>query len=128
MEELFLKASKKKLRFETRQGNATVEDLWDYNLESLNGIAQKVNKTLKDSAEESFIAAKPKGNAELELKLEVLKYIISVKLAEADEKKVRAEKQAQAATLKSILEVKKLEQVQALSVEELEKRLAEVLS
>lgn len=126
MEEIFLKASKKKLRFETRQGNATVEDLWDFNLDSLNTIAQAVNKKLKDSAEESFISTKPKGNAELELKLEILKYIISVKLAEADEKKQRAEKQAQAATLRNILEVKKLEQVQALSVEELEKRLAEL--
>ncbi len=128
MENLFLTASRKKTRFETGKGYASVEDLWDFNLESLNTIAIAVNKKLKEEKDESFIKTRSKSNTELELKLEILKYIIGVKLEEADEKKVKAEKLAQAATLRDLIATKKLEATASLSIEDLEKKLAEALS
>lgn len=124
MEELFIKASRSKLRFETAKGNIGVEHLWDLGLVDLNSIAIAVNKKLKESADESFIAAKSTGDATLELRLEVLKYVIRTKQAEAEARAQLVEKQQEVKFLKDLLEKKKINQLEGLTIEEIEARLA----
>ena len=70
---LFEKANKLKVRFETNKGNVTTEDLWDMPLVSTTGfsldaIAISLNRKLKETEEESFVAKRSKSNTLLELK------------------------------------------------------------
>ena len=107
----FEKASRLKLRFSTNKGELSVEDLWDLSLESLDTIAKAVNKKLKDESEESFIGKKSSNNAVLELKMDILKEVIEVKLKEKEAKASRVIKSAKLAQLKELANNKANEQL-----------------
>lgn len=124
--ELFEQASRIKLTFVTTKGILSTENLWDLSLESLDTIAKAVNRELKASEEESFVKTRTKANTELQLKLDILKRIIQVKLEEVDAKKQRLEKANQLSLLKSLQADKKLQELQSLSAEEITKRIAEL--
>ena len=122
-ETMFESASRLKLRFDSQVGQLSVEDLWDLPLTSafkanLDAIAVELNRQLKGT-EESFVST-GKKNAVLELKFEVVKHIIGVRVAENQAKideRNRAERKAQIAEL---IEQKKGEGLKAMSIEELE--------
>lgn len=76
---LFEKATKGHFRFQYN-GTITAEDLWDLDLDALNIIGTAIIKELKAASEESLIAVKSKGNKVLELKLDIIKRVIEVKL------------------------------------------------
>lgn len=120
---LFEKAAKQKLRFNSNKGQLTVEDLFDLNLNSLDNIAKAVNKQLKDEAEESFIKQKSNSSTELELKLDILKHIIDYKIGLDEANKKRAETNAKKQQIEEILVRKKSQQLEQLSVEELQAML-----
>lgn len=122
----FQKASRLKLRFSTNKGELSVEDLWDLSLESLDVIAKAVNKKLKDESEESFIGKKSTNNAVLELKMEILKEIIAIKLKEKEAKALRAVKSAKLAQLKELANSKTNEQLSGMSLEEINKLILEL--
>lgn len=126
MSGLFELASRFKLRFNSNKGQLTVEDLWDLSLTSINNIAMVVNKELKDASQESFIVTKSKDTHLLELRLEILKYIIKTKQEESEEAKTKS---VQAAHKQMLLELKANKQMQALqslSLEDIDKQLAEL--
>lgn len=123
----FIDATRRKLRFNTTKGQLSVEELWDLSLQSLDSIARAVNKQLKASEEESFIPTVSKRkDAESELALDILKYIIGVKVEERDAEKARVEKREKAARLKELLAQKRDAELTEKSAEELEKMLREL--
>lgn len=124
--ELFEKATREKVRWETSKGLLSAEDLWDLSLPSLDTIAKAVNKKLKEESEESFISAKSSANETLELKLEVLKHIIGMKLAEKEATKSRMERLAKIRQLKELAVSKANEQLASKSLEEIQKMIAEL--
>jgi len=124
--ELFEKATKEKDRWETSKGMLSAEDLWDLSLPSLDTIAKAVNKKLKEESEESFISAKTSSNETLERKLNVLKHIIGVKLAEKEAAKSRMERLAKIHQLKELAVSKANEQLASKSLEEIQKMIAEL--
>jgi len=71
--------------------------LWDLSLRDLDRLAQSINAELKETKQESFIpdsATEKRGSTTLNLKLDLVKYIIEVRYAErelADLKKELAE-------------------------------------
>lgn len=87
---MFEKATHQKLRFESAKGMLSVEDLWDLPLESssgkpnLNDVARAVHRDLKAEDQISFVSAQPKTDEIAQLKMDIVKHIIQVKLAEAD--------------------------------------------
>ena len=121
---IFEQASRDKVRFDSGKGSLTTEDLWDLSLNSLDTLAKGVNKQLKAESEESFINPKSTSNKSLELKLEILKHVIAVRMAERDAAKDKAEKAQKIATLKELLKDKQLEQMKGMSTEDIEKQLA----
>ena len=123
MNEFFEKASRLKLRFKTSVGSIATEDLWDVTLESLNTLAKSLNKELKDAQEESFIGTRSKANTILELKFEIVKYVIKVKLEEAETRKNAADKKAAKEKIMELINRKKDEALSSKSIEELEKEL-----
>lgn len=120
---LFEKAAKQKLRFNSNKGQLTVEDLFDLSLTSLDNIAKAVNRKLKDEAEESFIQKKSTSSTELELQLDILKYIIEYKTGIEEANKKRAETVARKQQIEEILMRKKSQQLEDLSVDELQAML-----
>lgn len=123
---IFEKASKKKLRFKTTKGFLTTEDLWDLSLQSLDSIAKSVNKQLKVEEEESFISEKSKTNVDLNLKLDILKHVIDVKMKQKDRAAKRAETKAQLQNLKELSASKANEELAGKSKAEIDKMIADL--
>ncbi len=132
MENLFLQATREKFRFESTKGDLSVEQLWDLPLTSRTGfdldtVAKAVNANLKASNEESFVnVSNNPAVSRLQAQLEVVKAIIEVKLAQAEATKKRAEKAAERQRLMEVLHSKKDQELQGLSVEEIERRLSQL--
>lgn len=129
---IFEQATRQKFRFESIKGELTVEQLWDMPLTSKNGfdldtVAKEVNRGLKACSEESFVNTNHNPAVDrLEAKLEVVKHVIAVKLAEADERAKAADRKAEKERLLEILHQKKDQDLLGLSREELEKRIADL--
>lgn len=125
---IFEQASRLKLRFDSTKGQLATEDLWGLPLvsdrsESLNSIAKRVNKELKAEGEEDFVGTKTAKSATLNLKLDIVKHIISVRLAENEAKHAKAATETKKALLEEILAKKKNEALEGKSIEELEAEL-----
>lgn len=126
---IFANATRQKIRFQSVRGELSVEQLWDLPLSSKTGfdldtIAKAVNKELKTVSEDSFVAVKVNAQeTELTLALDVLKHIIQVKLAEDAEAKQRVANAAERQRLIGILEKKQDQALEALTPEEIQKRL-----
>ena len=132
MDNLFLQATREKFRFESPKGDLSVEQLWDLPLTSRTGfdldtVAKAVNANLKSSNEESFVnVSNNPAVSRLQAQLEVVKAIIEIKLAQAEAAKKRVEKAAERQRLMEVLHSKKDQELQGLSVEEIERRLSQL--
>lgn len=128
----FEKASRHALRFTTPKGAVTTEDLWDLPLTaanggaSLNNIALTINRQLKETETESFVDPAPKTDAVLQLKLDIVKHVISVRQAENEAAKSAKAIKEQKQKLLEILDRKKNAELEGKSVEELEALLETV--
>ena len=128
--DIFKQATKLKLRFSSVRGDLTVEDLWDLPLTSksnlsLDGVGKPIQKALRESDEDSLVAVPTTSKNELNsLRLAIIKEIISVKQEENLIKQNQAAIESQKALLKQALASKKVDEINSLSVEEIEKRLA----
>lgn len=120
---LFEQATRLQLRFESARGALSVEDIWRLPLSELDTLAIAANKRFKESQEESFIAKPSDANKLLELKLNVLKHIISVKLDEQEQAKARAEKNARRDQIQQALAERRNEDLKSKSAEELQAML-----
>ena len=120
---LFVTATRKKFRFETTKGALNSEDLWDLSLESLDLIAVNLDKKVENGGKKSFIGKRDTSASENETKLEIVKFVIQTKLDEADARKTRAEKANQKDFLASLLEKKRMAQLENLSVEDIQKQI-----
>lgn len=122
--ELFATATRNKVRFVSVKGLLSTEDLWTLTLEQLNTIAIELNKE-RNETEVSFINS-TKTNELLQLKFDVVKFIIDVKLAEKEEKKLKAEKLVKKNQLLELINNKENEKLQSLSLDELKKQLEQL--
>lgn len=128
MSNVFLQASKQKLRLSTTSGLLAVDDLWDLSLKKLDQIAVETDSRLKKSTT-SFLENPSRPSAEAlddALRLEVLKVVIEVKQTENKTAREAAAKASQVAFLKDLLNQKELKNLQELSVEDIQKQLAEL--
>ena len=128
---MFEKASRLKLRFESVVGMLTAEDLWDLPLTSkksasLDGVAKKVSTLLKASEEESFVVKTSKPNEVLQLKLDVVKQVIAVRLEESEAKAKAEERRSKKQKILGLIAKKQDEELGDRSVEDLKKMLDEI--
>ena len=123
--ELFINATRNNYQFPFR-GMINVIDLWDLSLTNLDSVFKTLNAEAKKSEEESLLNTKSKEDEEISNKIEIVKYIVSVKL---DEKKKREEAKKNTEMRQRLLEIKAKRQDAALenmSDEDLDKALAEL--
>jgi hypothetical protein len=127
---IFEYGTRGKLRFSSVKGDLSIEQLWDVPLRSrdefnLNAVAQTANKALKAATEESFVeTARTALHGRLEATLEIVKYVIGIRLAEEEAAKKRAENKAEREKLLAILAEKQAGELSELSKKELQKRIA----
>ena len=129
----YLKASRLKLRFNTRIGSLSVEDLWDLPLTttvatkvSLDAIAMDTFARLDTPVVTSFVSSGPKVTPEREadeLRLEILKDIISIKQEENATKAAAVDKAQQKRKLLDLLAKRQEERLGNLSEEDILKQL-----
>lgn len=125
--ENFVAASRQKLRFVSPKGLLATEDLWELPLTSQTGranlddIAKGLFSELKESEQVSFVddAKKSATSVELALKLDIVKYIISVKKAERDEAKKAEAAKAQRQKILEIISNKEDKALEEKSIDEL---------
>lgn len=123
--ELFEKATRKQLRFNTPVGQLSTEDMWALPLTSsksrpnLDDVARDLHKQLKNGDDVSFVHEDRKSDETTQLKFDIVKHIIDVKLEEkkrADEARANAERKQK---ILSIIADREDEQLKSMSMDEL---------
>lgn len=122
---MFEVATRSKMRFPYK-GQISVEDIWDLSLPALDSVFKALNSQMKQVKEESLLSTKSKADETLELQIQIVKYIVSVKLAEKEKREKAAEKSAQRQKIMEIMAKKKDESLESASMEDLQKMLAEL--
>lgn len=122
---LFEKAVRQKLRF-SYKGLIGVEDLWDLTPRELDKMYKELNSGLKELEEDSLLEVKSAADKSLELKVNIVKYIVETKLAERKERVEKAKQANRKQKILEIMESKKEEQLKDKSLDELEEMLGDI--
>ena len=131
---IFETATRKKLRFNSDVGALTTEQLWDLPLlrqrgqgADLDRVARAVAAELREVATESFVQVSTSPQqADLEVKLEIVKHVIAAKQAQAEGVRGRAENAEKRRKQLDALESAEQREMSAMSKEDLLKKLAEI--
>jgi hypothetical protein len=128
MEQMLEYALRKHLRWPTTRGAITLEDLWDLPLSSktnvdLDTVAKTVNKELKESSEESFVTPTSSKNAELQVRLDIVKHVIKTKIDDNAKALDSAKKKARKELLLQARESKQQQDLMNMSIDDIDKEL-----
>lgn len=126
--EMYKQATRINLQFETEKGILNVQQLWTLGITSLSKAIKAINKKLKeqdkDDDELSFLGTNVSSkNKEDVLRFEILKDIYLTKKQEAEEAAASLNKKEQNQKILEFISRKKDKELEAMSVEELEKML-----
>ncbi len=122
--DIFEYAAENKLRFPYK-GSISIEDLYDLDVEELDMIFKTLNREVKKSNEESLLAKKSDSDTKLNVKIEIIKKIVSKKLAEIEESKNAIMKKHKNEKIMELIAQKQDENLRSLSIDELKKMLEE---
>lgn len=122
---MFEVAVRNKMRFPYK-GLVSAEDLWDLSVTSLDLIFKTLNSQVKQAKEESLLSTKSEADTILDLQIEIVKYIVSVKLAEKEAREKAASKREQKQKIMQIMATKQDEALQNSSMDDLQKMLNEL--
>ncbi|MFC7545640.1 hypothetical protein [Plantactinospora sp. GCM10030261] len=126
---IFEKATREKFRYPSTKGLLTTEQLWELPLTaksgfSLDDVAKAVNAELQAVDTESFVATEANpAKVTLEIKLEVVKHVIAVRLAEDKAAKAAAAKKLEKEKLLAVLDRKQDAALENLTEAELLARI-----
>lgn len=123
---IFDRASRLKLRFETARGALSVEDIWELPLQSnkagqpnLDDLAREYHLQLKGTDGISFVTKTAKPSEALQLRFDIVTYIIDVKLDEAAQKEAAELARQRKARVLELINQKEDAQLSEKSLEEL---------
>lgn len=122
-DKMFEIAARSKMRFPYK-GQISVEDLWDLDVNALDGVFKTLNGKVKVSQEESLLQTRSKESEELMLQIEIVKHIVSAKLAEAEARKNAEANRAKRQQILGILADKQESDLKNKTPEELQAMLA----
>ncbi len=122
---IFEMATRGKYRFPYK-GQIAVEDLWDLSVTALDSIFKTLNSQAKAAKEESLLESKSAEDEILDSQIAIVKYIVSVKQEEANERSKAKERKEQKQKIMAIMASKQEETLNGKSIEELQKMLDEL--
>ena len=119
---MFEKAVRNKVRWNYK-GSLNVEDLWTLELYELNELYMKLDKDARASTKglDSLIDVDEDDDSLETLRMDIVKHIFMTKKAEADSRQMAAIQKQKSARIIDIIARKKDAELEAMSVEELEK-------
>lgn len=124
-EEMFIKATRNKVRFPYK-GLVSVEDLWDLPVTELDKIYKFLNQQKKQASEESLLEVKTIEDEKLTIQIEIVKYIVSVKLEEKKQAENAKARKEQKEKLLKLLADKQDEELKGKTAEEIQKMIDEL--
>ena len=134
-EAMFEWATRNKVRFASSRGELNVEVLWDVPLRSkegddfnLDNIAKTAHQALKDVSEGSFVnkrVSTPKQER-LARQLDIITYVIDVKLEEEKSARDKAAKKKEKEALTGALAAKEEEELLGLSKQQIKNRISKL--
>ncbi len=122
--DLFIEASRRKLRFNSTKGSLDVSDLWDIPLQTLDAIAVALSDQIEKAGKKSFLQKRSASTVELDTGLEIAKYILETRVAENDAAKEKAKKQSEKEFLNGLLKEKQMDAIKQLTPEEIQAKIA----
>lgn len=122
---IFEVATRQKYRFPYK-GSISTEDMWDLPLTALDSVFKTLNAKAKQAQEESLLDTKTKEDEETEIKIQIVRYIVAVKLAEKEAREKAAENKAKKQKIMAIMAARDEKALENASDEDLQKMLAEL--
>lgn len=122
---MFEVATREKMRFPFK-GTISVEDLWDLSVQNLDKVFKTLNSRRKEAQEESLLNMKSSEDERLETQIEIVKYIVNVKLEEHAARAKAAENREKKQKIMALMAKKDDEAMENMSREELQKLLDEL--
>jgi len=129
---MFERATRQKLRFDTSKGQLSVEDLWDLPLTSTRGhvnlddLARGFHNQLKNNDDISFVDVDRKNDSVIQLKFDIVKHIIDVKLAERALAALKAENDMKKSRIMELIAQRQDEALSSKSIDELTEMLKDM--
>jgi hypothetical protein len=120
---IFQRASKEQLRFNTNLGVLTVEDLWNVKLEHLDDLAVSYKRELSDTSGESFLKKSKVVDNTLQLRLDICKEIIDCRVEELDKEEKRKSVKAKNQRIMDLIVKKEDEAFEKTDIDELRSML-----
>lgn len=125
--DIFVQATRMKLRFSTPAGLMTVEDLWDLPLQkgkvNLDALAVGISNEMA-STSTSFVNKTARKNETLDIKLQIILHIIQTRMEEAEQNEKREVRAQEKARILEIIARKEDANLEGKSLEELKGLLA----
>ena len=125
MEKMFEMAIRNKMRYPFK-GMISTEDLFDLSVRDLDTVFKTLNKQVKQAKEESLLNTKSQEDIVLDAQIEIVKYIVGVKIAEDNARLKAKENREQKQKIMAILASKQEQSLQNKSEEELVAMLNEL--
>lgn len=122
---IFKIATKEKYRFPYK-GMISTEDLWDLNVNQLDGIYKTLNAEKKTTEDESLLGQHSKDEQTLLTKIEIVKFIFTAKQAEIEARKQKAVNNEKKRRIMELIASKEDAALGEKSVDDLKKMLAEL--
>lgn len=119
---LFEVATRKGYRFQ-HKGLLSVEDLWQLPVKSLDTVYKVLKSQVKANEEESLLNDKTDEDEELNNKIEIVKYIVQVKLDEAKSREEAIKNKEQKQKIMEIMAAKRDEELRNMTADELQEML-----
>lgn len=123
---MFEKAARQKLRFDSPKGLLSVEDLWDLPLggrttvsANLDDIAKRLHRLLKNDDDVSFVVKEKKSDATVQLKFDIVKHVIEVRIAEDEARAARKADSERRQKILAIIADREDENLKSLPLDEL---------
>ena len=111
-----------KFRFPFK-GVISVEDLWDLSVQQLDGIFKTLKSQEKKAQEESLLDTRTPEDEALKTKIDIIRYIVTVKLDEAKQAEHAKENRDQKQKILGILAEKQDADLRSKTPEELQAML-----
>lgn len=122
---MFEVATRTKMRFPFK-GMISVEDLWDLSVQNLDKVFKTLNSQRKEAQEESLLNTKSSEDERLDTQIEIVKYIVNVKLEEQAARVKDAENKEKKQKIMALMAKKDDEAMENMSKEELQRLLDEL--
>lgn len=116
---MFEVAVRNKFRFPFK-GVISVEDLWDLSVQQLDGIFKTLKSQEKKAQEESLLDTRTPEDEALKTKIDIIRYIVTVKLDEAKQAEHAKENREQKQKILGILAEKQDADLRSKTPEELQ--------